>query len=148
MNKPKVDVFFYGSYINLNVLKEVNIIPDQIIIAKLSGYDIQIAPRANLVKSEKDCVYGILTKASHEELQRLYVEHAQGILGETYLPEAVLVETINNAWVPTLCYIAPSMKYMKPEIDYINRIILPAKQLKFPKWYICRLEQFKSQDNE
>jgi hypothetical protein len=36
--------FFYGSYINLSVLKEVELVPDQYEIAKLNGFDIQIQP--------------------------------------------------------------------------------------------------------
>lgn len=144
MSEPKVQVFFYGSYINFGVLKEVDLIPDHFKTAKLSGYDINIAPRANLIKSEQHCVYGILTTATHKELQRLYVDHAKGILGEIYLPEAVLVETLEGAWIPALCYIAPSMKFKKAEKDYVDRIVLPAKTFKFPEWYIHRLERFKN----
>jgi len=52
------------------------------------------------------CVYGILAKATHEELERLYIEHSKGILGETYLPEAVLVET-SSGLARAICYICP-----------------------------------------
>jgi len=144
MSEPKVQVFFYGSYINFDVLKEVDLIPDHFKVSQLSGYDINIAPRANIIKSDQHCVYGILTTATHNELQRLYIEHAKGILGEIYLPEAVLVETLEGAWIPALCYIAPSMKIEKAEKDYVDRIVTPAKKFKFPDWYILRLESFKS----
>ena len=47
-------VFFYGSYLNMNVLVEVNIAVLQWEVARLPGFDLRIAPRANLVRSERE----------------------------------------------------------------------------------------------
>lgn len=142
-DERKVWVFFYGSYINLNVLEEVDIHPASIDIAKLSGFDIVIQPRANIVPSFEHSVFGILTSASHSELERLYEEHALGVLGERYLPEAVLVETLDGALQPALCYIASSMKARSAENDYIDRIAGPAREYGFPRSYIQRIESFR-----
>ena len=49
----KITVFFYGSYINLNELKEVDIVPETFELARLDGLDISIRPRANLFALEK-----------------------------------------------------------------------------------------------
>ena len=46
MEEIKVSTFFYGSYMNPAVLAEVDIIPERIEVARLSGYDICIQPRA------------------------------------------------------------------------------------------------------
>ena len=137
----KVWVFFYGSYMNFDVLKEVRLIPEQHEVARLSGFDISIQPRANLVRSDRNSVYGIVATATHAELKRLY-EHAQGVLGEVYLPEAVIVETVDGKWRAALCYIAPTMKPSPPERAYVQRIIRPAKEFGFPDWYLKRLENF------
>ena len=91
MAEPKVWVFFYGSYMNLGVLREVDLVPERWEVGRLGGFDIQIRPRANLIRSDRDSVYGIATTASHAELARLYA-HARDVLGEVYLPEAVLVQ--------------------------------------------------------
>ena len=72
MAEPKLWVFFYGSYVNFDVLKEVDFVPVQWEVAKVSGFDIIIQPRANLVVSDRQCVYGILATATHAELNRLY----------------------------------------------------------------------------
>jgi hypothetical protein len=90
--QPKVWVFFYGSYMNFGVLREVDIVPENWCVARLDGFDIRIQPRANLIRSDQHCVYGIVADATHAELTRLYA-HAQDVLGELYLPEAVLVQT-------------------------------------------------------
>lgn len=135
--------FFYGSYMNFDVLKEVDLMPERWEVAKLYGFDIRIQPRANLIRSDQHCVYGIIAAATHEELQRLYA-HAQGVLGEVYLPEAVLIETLDGKWLPALCYICPEMQPRPAAKDYLDRIIKPAKALGFPQWYIARLESFRS----
>jgi hypothetical protein len=142
MADPKVDVFFYGSFINLDVLRGVNLIPDTVEVARLSGFDIVIRPLANIVRAEQHCVYGILTRATHAELGRLY-DFARDGLGGVYLPEAVLVETATRSWRPALCYIAPVMEARQPANEYIDRIVIPARQHGFPAWYIARLESFR-----
>src|SRR4051794_1167363 len=102
MRETKVWTFFYGSYINFDVLRQVDLVPQQWEVARLAGFDIVIRPRANLVRSERDCVFGIVATATHQELSRLYA-HAKDVLGETYLPEAVVVETASGALRPALC---------------------------------------------
>jgi hypothetical protein len=142
MTAPEVWTFFYGSYINLEVLKEVGLVPAQWEVARLSGYDIRIEPRANLIRADQHCVYGIVATATHAELDRLYA-HAKDVLGETYLAEAVLVETLDGKWRPALCYLAPAMKPRPAANDYIDRIAGPARQYGFPDWYVRRIESFR-----
>jgi len=142
MQQPKIWTFFYGSYINLNVLNEVEFVPEQYEVARLSGFDIQIQPLANLIRSDQHCVYGIVATATHNELKRLY-EHAEHILGGVYLPEAVLTETLDHRLMPALCYIAPSLDPRPAAEDYVSRIVEPAREYGFPTWYIDRLESFR-----
>jgi hypothetical protein len=142
MVEPAVWVFFYGSYINLGVLREVGLAPQRWEVARLGGFDIRIAPRANLVRSARDCVYGIVATASHRELDRLYA-HARDVLGETYLPEAVLVETLDGTWRPALCYLCPEMQPRPAEDAYVERIAGPAREYGFPAWYVQRIESFR-----
>jgi hypothetical protein len=61
----------------------------------------------------------------------------------TYLPDAVLVETLDGKWRSALCYIAPASETRPATDDYIDRIVGPAKQYGFPDWYIARLESFR-----
>ncbi len=143
MTESRVWVFFYGSYMNFDVLKEVHFVPERWEVAKLNGFDIVIQPRANLVRSDRHCVYGILATATHSELERLYA-HAKGILGETYLPEAVMAETLSGMWKPALCYIAPSMEPRPAEKDYVDRILKAAREYRFPTWYLEHIESFRA----
>ena len=64
-------------------------------------------------------------------------------LGEIYLPEAVLVETLDGKLLPALCYICHDMKPRPAANDYIDRVVKPAREYGFPEWYIERLESFR-----
>jgi hypothetical protein len=141
MTEPKVWTFFYGSFINLEVLREVGLVPDAVEVAKLTGFDIRIQPLANLVRADERCVYGITATATHRELSRLYA-YAESALGGTYLPEAVLVETLDRRFRPALCYIAPAMEPRTADREYVDRIIEPAKEYGFPDWYLEHLAGF------
>jgi len=139
----RVLVFFYGSYINPEVLREVDFVPEHTEVVSLRGFDIRFAPLANLVPSEPATVYGILADASHVELDRLYA-HARDVLGGTYLPRAVAVETRDERIVPALCYIAEEMDGSPPDPAYLERILKPARAYGFPGWYLERLASFRS----
>jgi hypothetical protein len=139
VTRPRVRVFFYGSYMNPSVLRDVGLAPERFEVARLDGYDIRIAPRANLVPSAERCVYGVLAGATHAELARLY-SHAKDVLGETYLPHPVLTQAAGGAWYAALCYIAPSMAPGPPDPAYVDRILGPARDFGFPDWYVKRLE--------
>ena len=139
MSEPLVWVFFYGSYMNRAVLKEAQLSPELLLVGRLFGYDIRIAPRANLVPSDQGVVYGALAQATHSGLARLYA-HAQDVLGEIYLPHPVLVETLDGSSRPALCYLAARMEPRAADPAYVARIVAPARELGFPQWYIERLE--------
>jgi hypothetical protein len=139
---PRVWTFFYGSYMNAAVLAEAGLYPERFVVAKLPGYDIRIAPRANLVASPEHSVYGLLAEATHAELAALYT-HARDVLGEVYLPHPVLVEALEGGWRPALCYISPSMSPRAADPAYVDRIVDPARRFGFPEWYLARLESFR-----
>jgi hypothetical protein len=139
MAEPTVWTFFYGSFINLDVLRQAGYIPERFEVARLTGFDIRIQPLANLVRSDQHCVYGIVALATHEQLHRLYSQEWVG----TYLPEPVLVETLDGKWRPAFCYVAPAPPPRPAGDDYIDRIVTPARQHGFPEWYIARLESFR-----
>ena len=141
MSDPAVVTFFYGSYMNLEVLREVDLVPDRVEVAILAGFDIEIRPLANLVESVAHCVYGILAAATHAELDRLYT-HAREVLGGVYLPHPVLARSRTGQFEPALCYIAPSLPPAPAKPDYVARIVGPARSYGFPDWYVERLESF------
>ena len=144
MGARLVWTFFYGSNIDMETLKRFDYVPEWVEVARLPGFDIAIRPLANLVPSEAHCVYGILATGSHDDLERLYGGYVQGELGATYLPEAVLCQTLDERWVPALCYIAAPTDPAPATDEYLDRILKPARDFGFPAWYLERLESFRA----
>ena len=143
LRSNEIWTFFYGSNMDLGVLKSVDYRPLRVEAARLSGYDIVIAPLANLVPSDQSCVYGILASGTHEELDRLYGRYGQDKLGATYLPYPVVCETLDARQVSALCYLCPSMEPAATNDVYLDKITGPARDFDFPEWYINRLEAFR-----
>jgi len=138
---PKVWVFFYGSYINRDVLAELDFVPGDVEVASLAGFDLRIRPLANLVRSEEHTVFGINTRATHAELERFY-RHAEHVLGDVYLPEAVLTRTREDLVRPALAYVSPNRSDEPADPAYVARIAGPAREYGFPSWYLDRIESF------
>lgn len=138
MSPHHVSVFFYGSFINRGVLAELGLEPASWAVGTLPGFDLRVAPRANLVRALDGVVFGVLASATHGELRRLYA-HAEHVLGAVYLPQAVLVRAADT-WTPALCYLAPDMVERPAERAYVERILRPARELGFPRWYVQRIE--------
>jgi len=143
MPEPEIWTFFYGSYINLDVLREVGYTPREYEPARLPGFNIDIRPLANLVRSDRHTVYGIVATGTHAELAGLY-DHAEKILGGRYLPEAVLVQTLSGRWMAAMTYIAPELSDQPAAAAYVDRILKPARLYGFPAWYIEHLQSFKT----
>ena len=143
MVEHAVDVFFYGSYINFDVLKEVNIRKRAFAVGRINGYVLTIAPLANLSFSQPGSAYGIITKLTHAEMDRLYHDHARIKLGGEYFPEAVIVYQLNGMYTPALCYISHNMPAADADPAYVERILRPTKEYGFPKWYLDHIESFK-----
>jgi hypothetical protein len=66
----------------------------------------------------------------------LHTEHAHSVLGELYLPEAVLVETLDGRFQAAMTYICWTMTPRPPENDDVQRILTAAQDLKLPSWYL------------
>ena len=142
MAQYRIWTFFYGSFINLDVLKGLGVVPEHCEVGKLVGFDISIEPLANLIRADNQVVYGILATTTHEELDRLYA-HAQDVLGGQYLPEAVLVEASDGRQIPALCYIARTLDRGPADDRYIDKIVSAATAFGFPASYIRRIESFR-----
>ena len=140
----KVRTFFYGSFMNSEVLAKADVRPTDVQMARLDGWDIKIAPRATLIPSDGRSVFGVLAQMTHADLEKLYTKDWFGF--GTYLPEAVLVADSTGRVVPALTYIAWEMEGGTPSADYIQKVVAVAQHFKFPSWYIDRVKSFVSSD--
>lgn len=140
MSRP-VDVFFYGSYINPDVLAESGLTLRSPSVGRVDDVELIIAPRANLIPAPGAAAWGIVAPMTHDELDRLYA-HARDVLGGVYLPEAVLVTNRDGSSLPALTYLCHDLSGQPAEAAYVERIARPAESYAFPAAYINHIRSF------
>ena len=138
----RVWVFFYGTFMSPSVLSEHGITPGRIIPARLNGFELNIRPRVNLMRSERSCVYGAMTEVTHEDLTRLYSD-LEELFGLKYFPEPVLAEAFDGNVRPVRCYIAPHMDDAPATIEYVGQLAEAARSVGLPEWYAEFVESFR-----
>ena len=134
MTDRRIDAFFYGLFMDVDVLRESKVAPGNPRRAYVADFALRIGQRATLLPAAGARAYGMLIALTHRELERLYT--APGL--EQYRPEAVLAQTLGGTLVPALCYNlreAPAAHERNP--DYATRLQGVLSKLNFPPEYIA-----------
>lgn len=137
----KVCVFFYGTFMDPNILRKEGVIAEDVTPARLAGFELYIRPRVNLVHSRQSCAFGALARVTHDDLANIY-SGLKKRFGLSYFPEAVLAETQNGMFQPALCYLASEMPEALADPAYVRELARCSRDLGFPDWYIAHIESF------
>jgi hypothetical protein len=137
----RVWVFFYGTFMNPDVLAEHGVIPTEVMAARLGGFELHVRPRANLTRPGRTFIYGALAAVTHDDLAKLY-SNLEEVFGLKYLPEPVLAETLDGTLRPALCYITPHMSDAPAEREYIAQLAACVRAMGHPEWYAEYVESF------
>jgi hypothetical protein len=129
-----IDVFFYGLFMDFQVLREAGVVPMNPRRACVEGFALRIGQRATLVPSVRARAYGMLFALTHAELSRLYA--APGL--DVYRPEAVLVQPLDGEPTPALCYnLAQAPQEHERNPEYAARLQRALSDLDFPADYVA-----------
>jgi hypothetical protein len=134
MSARRIEAFFYGLYMDLDVLREAGVAPLTPRKAYVDGFALRIGRRATLLPAYGARAYGMLYEVTHADLERLYT--APGL--EQYRPEAVMAWPLEGAPTPALCYNlreAPAPHERNPE--YAARLQRALSKLAFPPEYVA-----------
>lgn len=131
--------FFYGSFMNPEVMSRVGHVAAQWEVSYVSGFEFSVAPRASLRAAPGRCAFGIATPMTHAKLDAMYATQSHG---ETYLPRAMLASDLSGKLRPVMCYIVANMAPGAVDADYVRMISEPARQYGFPEWYVRHIESF------
>ena len=137
MGTRQIDGFFYGLFMDVQVLREAGTKPSNFRRAYVADFALRIGRRATLVPSSGSRAYGMLIALTHAELESLY--RAPGL--EVYRPEAVVAHTFEGDAIPALCYNlvqAPEPHERNPE--YAMRLKSVLESLGFPVEYVESVE--------
>jgi hypothetical protein len=103
MSSRRVDVFFYGLFMDQALLRQKGLNPRDAELSWVEGLALRIGERAALVPAVGSRVYGITCSLTPAELDRLYSD--PGV--QAYRPEAILAHLASGPAVPALCYNLP-----------------------------------------
>ena len=93
------DVFFYGLYMDPEVLKAKGVEPRNPRKAVAKGYRLRIGNKATLLREANAEAHGIVYELTHDEVNVLY----WGAGLEAYVAEALVLETYGGEEVVALC---------------------------------------------
>ena len=100
MASRRIDVFFYGLFMDADLLRAKGVNPTNIRSASAPGFSLRIGQRATLLRNPHDLAHGILMELTHAEIDRLYAEPSV----QAYRSEALLCKLDDGSQLPALCF--------------------------------------------
>ena len=136
MPDRSIDVFFYGLFMDDDLLRSKGIVPMNPRPASVEGFQLRIGKRATLVPASNERSYGVVMALTQSELQRLY--SGPGL--EHYRPEAVICTTLAGETVRALCYKLPQPPAPdEANEEYAGQLRGVLAKLGFPTEYVERV---------
>ena len=128
------DVFFYGLYMDPELLRGQGIEPGTPRRAHIDGFALHIGARATVVPRGDARVHGMVYTLDAEALRKLYA--IPGL--EAYRPEGVLAWVEGDAPRPVLCFrLAQAPAALERNEDYARRLRQVLVRLGFPLDYVA-----------
>jgi hypothetical protein len=136
MEQRRLEIFFYGLFMDREVLEAKGIHPVDARLAAVPGFRLRIGARAALVPAPGEEVHGVLMRLSHAELATLYSD--PGV--QVYRPEPVLAITSDGVSVAALCYNLPeSPAADEHNAEYAGKLRLLAERIGLPREYVSTI---------
>jgi hypothetical protein len=132
MPSRPADVFFYGLFMDQELLRSKGVKPEEPERGWVEGFALRVGQRAALVPAEGVRAHGVVMSLTLEELDRLYSEPSV----QAYRPEALLVQLESGGAIAALCYNLPnppSPSERNPE--YAARLRALAEKIGLPTEY-------------
>jgi len=133
----RVNVFFYGLFMDEAVLREKGINAVNRRLASVDNFSLVIGARATLVPYKAGRVHGVLCSLTHGEVDALYSEPSVS----AYRPEAVLAKLEGGEIAPALCFnlpVPPPPEERNPQ--YAAKLKELAARIGLPQDYVSRIQ--------
>ncbi|HYM72399.1 MAG TPA: gamma-glutamylcyclotransferase family protein [Stellaceae bacterium] len=133
MEPARIDVFFYGLFMDAQALRAMGLDPVDARPARVRDKALRIGKRAALVASPPDVCHGVVMRLTPAEVERLYAEPSVAM----YRPEPVTAELATGSTVAAVCYnlpVAPAAEETNPA--YAGSLRELARRLGLPQSYI------------
>lgn len=136
MQARRLNVFFYGLFMDEALLRAQGFSPANPRRARAQGMAFRIGARATLVADAGATAHGIVMELTHDEIDRLYSEPSVAM----YRPEAVLAEFSDGSHTAALCFNVPEPP--QPEQanpDYAAKLRELGRRLGLPPGYLANI---------
>lgn len=133
-------VFFYGLFMDENLLATKGIVPAEAHVGFVDGYGLRIGARASLVSCADARAYGVVMDIARSEAATLYAEESVS----DYVPEPVLVELMDGTPVEATCYNLPGDRIAGANGDYAAALLKVASRLGFPDDYLDQIRRARA----
>ena len=132
----RLDVFFYGLFMDEALLRGRGLDPLDRRVASVENFRLAIGERATLLPCAGSDAYGVLFSLTREEVDALYSEDSV----KAYRPEPVRARTAEGAVVHALCFNLPA----PPEAEernpqYASRLRELAARIGLPRAYVSSI---------
>jgi len=132
----RADVFFYGLFMDPDVLRDAGVSPQSVEIAVLDRYELRVGDRAALAPSETSWVYGVVMSLRLHEIAKLYAEESVA----AYRPEPVLLTLAGGQRLAALCYnLAEPPPADSGNHEYVAKLRDVARKVGLPADYVAML---------
>ena len=111
-NSRMVSVFFYGLFMDADMLRSKGFHPANERQASVAGMALRVGQRAALALDTSKSTYGFVMDLSQEELARLYSEPSVA----AYRPQAIIARLTSGHTIAAFCYNLP----VPPQADERN----------------------------
>ena len=133
----RADVFFYGLFMDVDLLRSKGLTPTNVELATVSGFELRIGQRAALVPHPSNSVHGVVMSLPLPELELLYSDPSV----QAYKPQAMLARLASGGVVAALCYNlpeAPPPNDNNPQ--YAEKLRAVAQKVGLPADYVTSLK--------
>ena len=132
-----MEVFFYGLFMDDNILLKNGIKSSNPRRGYLNDYALKIGNRASLIPCKDEKSYGIVMTIDIDAINNLYAESSVA----DYIPEEVSIITSTNDSITATCYIIPSKSITGTNVLYDASLYKLAKQEGFPDDYLEKIKK-------
>ena len=130
----RVEVFFYGLFMDADALREKGFHPANARQASVEDVALHLGARATLVPKSGGRVRGMVMSLTHAEVDRLYAEPSV----EVYRPEPFSASLGDGGSIAVLCFNLPAVPAGVPaNPEYAAKLRLVAKRMGLPEDYVA-----------
>jgi enamine deaminase RidA (YjgF/YER057c/UK114 family) len=136
VSSRRVDVFFYGLFMDVELLRAKGLEPKGVELAAVDDLALRIAQRAALVPVAGARVHGVVMSLTVSELDQLYSEPSV----RAYRPQAVLAHLAGGEVIAALCYNLPEPPSpTERNEEYAGKLRAIAEKIGLPAEYVTFL---------